>query len=71
MPEPFILVLCVVALVVLYGVGRWAAGMEERAVGRRLLARVYYPGRGKNAEQQALARRQRRSRGDDGEPSDE
>ena len=71
MVEPLlILVVGAAVLAALYGVGRWAARMENRAHDRRLLDRVYYPRRGKKAGLQVLVRRQEQPQGGDRAPPD-
>ena len=53
-----------------YGLGRWAARMEQRAYERHLSDRVYDPKRGGKAELQVLVRRQGHPRGRYGPPPD-
>ena len=71
MVEPLlILVVGAAVLAALYGVGRWAARMENRARDRRVLDRVYYPRRGKKAGLQPLVRGQERPQDREPAPPD-
>ena len=72
MVEPLlILALGAVVLAALYGVGRWAARLENRAQERRVLDRVYYPKRGRKAGLQVLLRRQGQPQRKDRAPPDD
>ena len=63
------LFLGLVVVVAIYGAGRWAVRMEQRAHERNLSSRVYYPRRGGTARSRVPAPGQGGSHAGDGAPS--